>query len=167
MWPERRWMRVEFQFGVVGGSAGFKAYFDEAWAELAPAASPPRRTWYLPHHAVYQGSGDERKCQVLLDGAAPYDGTTLNSQLEVGPNLQIDLLRAFLCFRRLCVRLQADIKKIVEGRSGCLQISPVSLRAEDPQDHPSLFWADVLPLPGDGHREVACSTVPSVSTLSG
>ncbi|KRX37289.1 hypothetical protein T05_12700 [Trichinella murrelli] len=83
MWPERRWMRVEFQFGVVGGSAGFKAqYFDEAWAELAPAASPPRRTWYLSHHAVYQGSGNERKCQVLLDGAAPYDGTTLNSQLE-------------------------------------------------------------------------------------
>ncbi|KRY09195.1 hypothetical protein T12_3547 [Trichinella patagoniensis] len=49
----------------------------------APAASPPRR--YLPHHAVYQGSGDERKCRVVFDAAALYDGTKLNSQLEAGP----------------------------------------------------------------------------------
>ncbi|KRY50926.1 hypothetical protein T03_4765 [Trichinella britovi] len=42
---------------------------------------PPRWTWYLPHHAVYQGSGDERRCRVVFDD----DGTKLNSQLEAGP----------------------------------------------------------------------------------
>ncbi|KRX37783.1 hypothetical protein T05_12596 [Trichinella murrelli] len=84
-----------------------RQYFDEEWAEPAPAASPLRRTWYLPHHEVYQGSGDERKCRVVFDAAALYDGTTLNSQLEAGRNLQIDLLRAILRFHRLCVGLQA------------------------------------------------------------
>ncbi|KRY31043.1 hypothetical protein T03_12954 [Trichinella britovi] len=45
-----------------------KQYFDEGWAEPAPEASPRGRTWYLPHHAVYQGAGSERKCRVVLDG---------------------------------------------------------------------------------------------------
>ncbi|KRX77528.1 hypothetical protein T06_14535 [Trichinella sp. T6] len=89
-----------------------RQYFDEEWAEPAPAASPLRRTWYLPHHKVYQGSGDERKCRVVFDAAALYDGITLNSQLEEGRNLQIDLLRAILRFHRLCVGLQADIEKM-------------------------------------------------------
>ncbi|KRY04254.1 hypothetical protein T12_13602, partial [Trichinella patagoniensis] len=36
----------------------------------------------------------------------------LNRQLEVGPNLQIDLLKALLRFRRYRVGLQADIQKM-------------------------------------------------------
>ncbi|KRY15239.1 hypothetical protein T12_9011 [Trichinella patagoniensis] len=44
-----------------------KQYFDEGWAEPAPEASPQGRTWYLPHHAVYQGAGSERKCRVVFD----------------------------------------------------------------------------------------------------
>ncbi|KRY18247.1 hypothetical protein T12_4835, partial [Trichinella patagoniensis] len=109
-----------------------KQYFDEGWAEPAPEASPPGRTWYLPHHAVYQGAGSERKCRVVFDGAAPYKGITLNRQLEVGPNLQIDLLRAILSFRRLRVGLQADIEKMY------LQIR---VRAED-RDACRFLWRD-------------------------
>ncbi|XP_003368070.1 zinc knuckle protein, partial [Trichinella spiralis] len=109
-----------------------KQYFDEGWAEPAPEASPLGRTWYLPHHAVYQGAGDERKCRVVFDGAAPYKGITLNRQLEAGPNLQIDLLRAILSFRRLRVGLQADIEKMY------LQIR---VRAED-RDACRFLWRD-------------------------
>ncbi|KRZ31957.1 hypothetical protein T4B_1291 [Trichinella pseudospiralis] len=36
-----------------------RQYFGEDWAQPAPAASPSRRAWYLPHHAVYQDLGDE------------------------------------------------------------------------------------------------------------
>ncbi|KRY44482.1 hypothetical protein T03_15120, partial [Trichinella britovi] len=109
-----------------------KQYFDEGWAEPAPEASPRGRTWYLPHHAVYQGAGSERKCRVVFDGTAAYKGTTLNRQLEVGPNLQIDLLRAIISFRRLRVGLQADIEKMY------LQIR---VRAED-RDACRFLWRD-------------------------
>ncbi|KRX34946.1 hypothetical protein T05_939 [Trichinella murrelli] len=110
-----------------------KQYLDEGWAESAPATSPPRRTWCLPHHAVYQGVGDERKCRVVFDGAAKYNGTTLSSQLEAGPNLQIDLLRAILSFRRRCVGLQAEIEKMY------LQIR---VRPEDRDVCRFLWWDD-------------------------
>ncbi|KRX34940.1 hypothetical protein T05_2291, partial [Trichinella murrelli] len=110
-----------------------KQYLDEGWAKPAPATSPPRRTWYLPNHAVYQGVGDERKCRVVFDGAAKYTRTTLNSQLEAGPNLQIDLLRAILSFRRLCIGLQADIEKMY------LQIR---VRPEDRDACRFLWWDD-------------------------
>ncbi|KRX31488.1 hypothetical protein T06_16703, partial [Trichinella sp. T6] len=58
---------------------------------------------------------------------------TLNSQLEAGPNLQIDLLRAIISFRPLCVGLQTDIEKM------CLQIR---LRAEDRDACRFLWWND-------------------------
>ncbi|KRX70646.1 hypothetical protein T06_6785 [Trichinella sp. T6] len=105
----------------------------EGWAQPAPEASPLRRTWYLPHHAVYQRVGDERKCRVVFHGVSQHNGITLNSQLEAGPNLQIDLLRAIISFRRLCVGLQADIEKMY------LQIR---VRAEDRDACRFLWWDD-------------------------
>ncbi|KRZ19423.1 hypothetical protein T11_11255 [Trichinella zimbabwensis] len=112
-------------------SSVMRQYFDEDWAEPAPAASPSRRTWYLPHQAVYQGSGDELKCRVMFDGTARYDGTTLNSQLEAVPNLQIDLLRAILRFR---LYLDEAGTLRVEGR---LEKSDLSLSERHPAILPS------------------------------
>ncbi|KRY57080.1 hypothetical protein T03_5539 [Trichinella britovi] len=100
-----------------------KQYLDEGWAESAPATSSRGG----------RGVGDERKCRVVFDGAAKYNGTTLNSQLEAGPNLQIDLLRAILSFRRRCVGLQADIEKMY------LQIR---VRPEDRDVCRFLWWDD-------------------------
>ncbi|KRY17347.1 hypothetical protein T12_7757, partial [Trichinella patagoniensis] len=133
----RRLLALERRLGMHEGdrvryASVMKQYLDEGWAESAPAKSPPRRTWYLPHHAVYQGVGDQRKCRVVFDGAAQYNGTTLNSQLEAGPNLQIDLLRAILSFRRLRVGLQVDIEKMY------LQIR---VRPED-RDACRFLWRD-------------------------
>ncbi|KRY10237.1 hypothetical protein T12_15320 [Trichinella patagoniensis] len=110
--PERRWMRVEFQFGVVGGSAGFKAVSECSRKGMnGTSAGSQSAEADVVSSASCRLAGIGRRAEVSgLIG--PYNGTTLNSQLEVGPNLQIDLLRAILCFRRLCVRLQADIKKM-------------------------------------------------------
>ncbi|KRY05815.1 hypothetical protein T12_16504, partial [Trichinella patagoniensis] len=57
---------------------------ENGWAERAPEIGPEGRTWYLPHHAVYQGEGKEKKSRVVFDGSARYGQTSLNRQLEVG-----------------------------------------------------------------------------------
>ncbi|KRY13813.1 Retrovirus-related Pol polyprotein from transposon [Trichinella patagoniensis] len=44
--------------------AVMQSYFENGWAEKAPASSTPGKTWYLPHHAVYQqGTTGKRKCR--------------------------------------------------------------------------------------------------------
>ncbi|KRZ19680.1 hypothetical protein T4B_8650 [Trichinella pseudospiralis] len=37
-------------------------YVENGWTEGAPEIGPEGRTWYLPHHAVYQDEGKEKKC---------------------------------------------------------------------------------------------------------
>ncbi|KRZ65197.1 hypothetical protein T08_2408, partial [Trichinella sp. T8] len=58
--------------------------------------------------------------------------TSLNSQLEAGPPIQMDLLRALLRFRRFRVGLQADIENMY------LQ---VQIREED-RDACRFLWRD-------------------------
>ncbi|KRX50499.1 hypothetical protein T09_11312, partial [Trichinella sp. T9] len=92
--------------------ATMRQYVENGWAERAPEIGSEGRTWYLPHHAVYQGEGKKKKSRVVFDGSARYGQTSLNRQLEVRPNLQIDLLKALLRFRMYRVGLQADIQKM-------------------------------------------------------
>ncbi|KRY26979.1 hypothetical protein T01_8173, partial [Trichinella spiralis] len=113
-------------------SSTMRRYLVNGWAEPATESGPPRRTWYLPHHAVYKGEGEERKCRVVFDGSARYGQTSLNSQLEAGPPIQMDLLRALLRFRRFRVGLQADIENMY------LQ---VQIREED-RDVCRFLWRD-------------------------
>ncbi|KRY27113.1 hypothetical protein T01_8694 [Trichinella spiralis] len=75
-------------------------YLDRGWAEKVNGASgPPGRTWYLPHHAVYQHNQGKMKCRVVFDGSAKWNGTSLNSCLDPGPKLQPDLVALLLRFR--------------------------------------------------------------------
>ncbi|KRZ01244.1 hypothetical protein T11_439 [Trichinella zimbabwensis] len=113
-------------------SSTMRQYLENGWAEPATESGPLKRTWYLPHHAVYKGEGGERKCRVVFDGSARYGGTSLNSQLEAGSPIQTDLLRALLRFRRFRVGLQADIEKMY------LQ---VQIREED-RDACRFLWRD-------------------------
>ncbi|KRY58771.1 hypothetical protein T03_7489 [Trichinella britovi] len=90
-----------------------QSYLDNGWAEDAPDAGPLGRTWYLPHHAVYQkGSSGEVKCRVVFDGSARFRNISLNDLLETGPKLQADLLGIVIRFRRYQIGLQADIQKM-------------------------------------------------------
>ncbi|KRX13480.1 hypothetical protein T07_15106 [Trichinella nelsoni] len=68
--------------------------------EYSGVIRPPGRTWYLPHHAVYQPNQ--------------------------GPKLQPDLVAVLLRFRRSRIALQADIEKMyrqvglrLEDRDAC------------------------------------------------
>ncbi|KRX34965.1 hypothetical protein T05_8253 [Trichinella murrelli] len=68
-------------------------YLDGGWAEKVDGTSgPPGRTWYLPHHAVHQHNQGKTKCQVVFDGSAEWNGTSLNNCLDPGPKLQPDLV---------------------------------------------------------------------------
>ncbi|KRZ11691.1 hypothetical protein T11_4093 [Trichinella zimbabwensis] len=87
-------------------------YLDNGWAEEAPASSTPGKTWYLPHQAVYQQGTTGRKCRIVFDGSAVHRGTSLNNQLESGPNFHVELMGILLRFRRFRVGLQADIEKM-------------------------------------------------------
>ncbi|KRZ66613.1 hypothetical protein T10_7670 [Trichinella papuae] len=94
-------------------SAVIRSYLDNGWAEEAPEEGPVGRTWYLPHHAVYQkGSTGDVKCRVVFDGSAQFRGVSLNDLLDPGANLQTDLLGILIRFRRYRIGLQADIQKM-------------------------------------------------------
>ncbi|KRY45762.1 hypothetical protein T03_6334 [Trichinella britovi] len=129
-------------------AATMRQYVENGWAERAPEIGSEGRTWYLPHHAVYQGEGKKKKSRVVFDGSARYGQTSLNRQLEVGPNLQIDLLKALLRFRRYRVGLQADIQKMY------LQIAA------------GVLSFDMLSFSGHQHGEGARETSPRRCTTS-
>ncbi|KRX19962.1 hypothetical protein T07_11739 [Trichinella nelsoni] len=99
-------------------AAVIQSYLDNGWAEEAPDAGPLGRTWYLPHHAVYQkGSSGEVKCRIVFDGSARFRDISLNELLDTGPKLQADLFGILIRFRRYRIGLQADIQKM------CLQVA--------------------------------------------
>ncbi|KRY06690.1 hypothetical protein T12_1149, partial [Trichinella patagoniensis] len=90
-----------------------QSYLDQGWAEEVPGESGPiGRTWYLPHHAVYQGGPGKEKCRVVFDGSAEMNGASLNRCLVPGPKLQPDLVAILLRFRRSRIGIQADIEKM-------------------------------------------------------
>ncbi|KRY28041.1 hypothetical protein T01_6882 [Trichinella spiralis] len=90
-----------------------QSYLDQGWAEEVPDESGPiGRTWYLPHHAVYQDSPGKAKCRVVFDGSAEMNGASLNRCFEPGPKLQPDLVAILLRFRRSRIGIQADIEKM-------------------------------------------------------
>ncbi|KRX64796.1 hypothetical protein T09_6063 [Trichinella sp. T9] len=94
-------------------SGVIRDYLDRGWAEKVDGTSgPPGRTWYLPHHAVYQHNQGKTKCRVVFDGSAEWSRTFLNNCLDPGPKLQPDLVAVLLRFRRSRIALQADIEKM-------------------------------------------------------
>ncbi|KRZ23332.1 hypothetical protein T4C_8592 [Trichinella pseudospiralis] len=114
-------------------SGVIRDYLDRGWAEKVDGTSgPPGRTWYLPHHAVYQHNQGKTKCRVVFDGSAEWNGTSLNNCLDPGPKLQPDLVAVLLRFRRSRIALQADIEKMY------LQ---VGLRRED-RDVCRFLWQE-------------------------
>ncbi|KRZ75594.1 hypothetical protein T10_12369 [Trichinella papuae] len=70
-----------------------QSYLDQGWAEDVPDESGPiGMTWYLPHHAVYQGGPRKAKCRVVFDGSAEMNGASVNRCLDPGLKLQPDLI---------------------------------------------------------------------------
>ena len=65
------------------------SYIDKGYAESVPMREQNKtgkNEWYLPHHGVLKTKG-AAKLRVVFDSAATCGGTSLNKQLNTGPDL--------------------------------------------------------------------------------
>lgn len=79
-----------------------------------PSSSPDHtQIVYLPHHPVIRPSSSTTKLRVVFDASSlTSNHTSLNSQLEVGPKLQADLIAVILRWRQYKYVYTADIEKM-------------------------------------------------------
>ena len=73
------------------------------------ACKVSEKTWYLPHHPVFNKNKPE-KFQILFDVAAEYNGNSLNKALLTGPDLLNSLVGALLLFHNYRGAFSADIE---------------------------------------------------------
>lgn len=73
----------------------------------------PKRSFYLPHHAVIKESSLTTKVRVVFDASARSStGVTLNDVLMCGPNVQEDVFSILARFRKHQYVLTSDIEKM-------------------------------------------------------
>ncbi len=74
-------------------------------------ACPNGRTWYCPHHPVFNPN-KPGKCRVVFDLSAEYKGVCLNDVLMRGPDLLTNLIGILLRFRQHRVAVVANVGKM-------------------------------------------------------
>ncbi|XP_057368282.1 uncharacterized protein LOC130689298 [Daphnia carinata] len=74
-------------------------------------AGPSGRTWYNPHHPVFNPN-KPGKCRVVFDLSAKCRGICLNDVLLRGPDLLTNLIGILLRFRQYAVPIVADVEKM-------------------------------------------------------
>jgi hypothetical protein len=86
-------------------------YLDKDYIQAAePNYGEPHTI--LPHSYVERPDATSTKCQPVFDGSAHYKGSpSINKLLEVGPNLNPELLDVHLEFRKYAVAFTADLKQ--------------------------------------------------------
>ena len=67
------------------------------------------RTWYLPHHPVFN-ENKPGKVRVVFDAASKFKGVSLNNMLKTGPDLANKLIGVLIRFRNFPYTLVADIE---------------------------------------------------------
>ncbi|XP_043212016.1 uncharacterized protein LOC122376283 [Amphibalanus amphitrite] len=120
-------------------------YLDQGFARRLPEEEllkyHPRR-WYLPHHGV-TNPHKPGKLRLVFDAAASSQGTSLNSELLVGPDMLLSLPGVLLRFREEAVAIVGDIEKMYH------QVRVI------PDDQPALsfFWRNLdLTKPPDAYN---------------
>ena len=73
------------------------------------ASQTSDKTWYLPHHPVYNVN-KPNKIRVVNDAAAECKGTSLNKSLVTGPDLLNSLVGVLMRFRVGPIAIVADIE---------------------------------------------------------
>ena len=91
----------------------YKGFMDklisERHAVKCTTLPPIGRTWYLPHHGVYNPK-KPGKIRVVLDCGAEYCGKSLNSELLSGPDLTNQIVGILSRFRKERIGIMADIE---------------------------------------------------------
>lgn len=68
--------------------------------------------WYLPHFPVIRPDKETTKVRIVFDGAAKFNGQSINDAIYQGPKLQQDLIKVLLRFRKFPVALVCDIAEM-------------------------------------------------------
>jgi len=71
----------------------------------------PRKTHYLPHHAVIQKDKETMKWTIIYDASAKSNGPSLNNCLYTGPKFNQKIMDILLTFHTYRVALTSDIEK--------------------------------------------------------
>lgn len=67
-----------------------KNIMDKGYARKAVLPASPGKSWYIPHHAVYNEK--KNKIRVVFDCGAEYHGRSLNKELIPGPDFTNHLI---------------------------------------------------------------------------
>ena len=62
------------------------------------AAAENGKSWYLPHHGVYNRN-KPGKTRIVFDVSAEFQGTSINKSLLPGPDLDSQIVDVLLRFR--------------------------------------------------------------------
>ena len=62
------------------------------------AAAENGKSWYLPHHEVYNRN-KPGKTRIVFDVSAEFQGTSINKSLLPGPDLDSQIVDVLLRFR--------------------------------------------------------------------
>ncbi|XP_064629238.1 uncharacterized protein LOC135488533 [Lineus longissimus] len=107
-----------------------EANIEKGYIRKVPAEELEQPGWYLPHFGVVREDRATTKVRVVYDGAAVYDGKSLNDEMWSGPKLQLDVLDILVTFRRGAVALVGDIREM---------FSQIILAPEDRRFH-RILW---------------------------
>ena len=124
-------------------SETIKVDLEKGYIVHVPAYRKNSRTskeWYLPHHPVLNPN-KPGKVRRVLNGAAKFQGQSLNNNLLIGPDLLQNLVYVLLRFREHQFAVSADIEGMFLQVGVPAEDQP-SLRflwREDPRDEVSIF----------------------------
>ena len=82
------------------------------YAREAKTNSPDGRTWYLPHHGIYDPHKPS-KLRVVFDCSAELNGRLINKELLPGPDLANKLVKVLIKFRENKVASWLTLKKCI------------------------------------------------------
>ncbi|XP_025192629.1 uncharacterized protein LOC112592689, partial [Melanaphis sacchari] len=91
-----------------------KDYLDMGHMQEVPKESNiPKRSCYLPHHAVFKSSSLTTKTRIVFDASAKTSsGLSLNDVLMRGPKTQEDIFLILTRFRKYQYVISSDIEKM-------------------------------------------------------
>ena len=87
-------------------------YIKKGYLEYADVKNDSNYCWHLPHFPVVRPDKSTTKVRIVFDGAARYDGKSMNDVTQPDPKLQQDLVDVLLRFRRYPVALVYDIAEM-------------------------------------------------------
>ena len=85
----------------------------KGYTRKSTITAAPGKTWYLPHHVVYQPN-KTGKIRVVFDLSAEYKGICLNKELLPGLDLTNQIIGVLLRFREEHVRVMGDIEAMFD-----------------------------------------------------